>query len=346
MQRTSFADVCSVVTFAMVVGVVPRAAAQAAEPASYVTATPKVAASDAPPTVNGSELQEDRTLAGHMFVPLVSVVSPFLTTSLASSTTAGIGWFTLPAEQARFVEPDGAFAMFLQTFIGRVSATRWLGFELKLGGAVLGGKDVTGSLVVGINQAVGGTGRVLFCFVRGDAFQVSGSVDGGLDRIEALVPRRILDSLTVVDGRPSFTRDIVTSGWQGRGGGSLMGAVALAPWAGLQLSASGRARHIDVDDSVEGDAVTQGRVEGAIGVAFDLGPIAVVAAGGAVHDFTGDADSIDVVAVQPLSPTSGLVEGGLHLQYPEPLDVGMTFLGAFGDGDTRAGANLQLGYYW
>lgn len=341
-RKANIAVLCLVV--ASLATTTRRAAADEVEAVSPTTTKSKKAPSE--PANDEESLQEERRLNGHLFVPFTIVLWPFVDTSIASTTNAGFGWFSVPEEDVRLVDPDGKVAVAIQTFILRLAFTRWLGFEARVGAGLLVGNDRTANLLVGANAGVDADGRLMFRFSRTDWLQLSGSLDGGVVGTQRIVPRRLIDSAQIVDGVPTFNTNIKSKGWRAYGGTSLTAAIGVASWFGLQMSAAGAVKRVDPDTSVDGDEEVEGSAEGTLGLSFDTGPIMILAGAGVTHDFRGEDDPDEISAKTAFAATRGIGEVGLHLQVPEALDVGLTLLGSYGENDRRLSANFRLGYFW
>lgn len=291
------------------------------------------------------ELGEERELNGHLFVPFTLTLWSFVDTSVASTTSAGMGSLTLPEEDVRFVDNEASVAAAVQTFILRVAATRWLGFEARVGGGLLAGNDRTGAVFVGANLTTAADGRVMFRFLRTPWLQLSGSIDGGGARADTILPRRLLDSVTIVDGVLSYDPTIKSTGWRAYGGGSLTAAIGVTSWLGVQMSAEGKVRRVDPDDRVDGDEETEGAADAGLGLTFDTGPVVLLAGAGVTHDFRDDEEG-EITAASAVAKTRGLAEVGMHLQVPEALDIGLTLLGSYAEDDQRLFASFRIGYFW
>jgi hypothetical protein len=111
----------------------------------------------ADPGGEGSDEKWRRELAGHVFVPSLTVADPFLSTDFTVDTGLGYSWINGPGFDVRGdVIGSGSYtaeAMALALAF-QASVTRWLALRVGAGGGLNGGNDARSALVVGMLQPI------------------------------------------------------------------------------------------------------------------------------------------------------------------------------------------------
>lgn len=121
-----------------------------------------------------------RVLGGHAFIESESLESPFITTSIATLTGAGLASADLDVDLDNDGAPDAlalSLGVFRQGFLLGIAPTEWLELRAAMAGLVFSGSNVDTALILGVTAAydyvVGAQVRLL----QTSALQVSASLD-------------------------------------------------------------------------------------------------------------------------------------------------------------------------
>jgi hypothetical protein len=301
-----------------------------------------------PPTVVHVDRQEARTLAGHRFVPLRTVVSPFIAWRVATNTDASLSDIEVEVEDPRgpnrppLGRLDGKLAVVTESFQLSTRIFPWLGLRGQLLAGVASGVDRDGAIEIGANGtygfSLGGSLRLLHSRRAMLTFDFEASVMN----IQGLKPRLLLDSIPA-EGEPVVTPEVklTFAGRSIRSAPSLALGLALTRWLGVQASGTYARRRINTSivDAVES------LVEGGLGVSFTPGPVTLLFGGRVTRELRSDQDS-PIAALEPQDRRRGEIEGGLYYSGRPALDLGLVVTRVVGPTDQRLRGGLTLAYYW
>jgi hypothetical protein len=276
-----------------------------------------------------------RVLARHRYVPSSLVVWGFVEDRFAATSSFGIADYQLEVGKhlGLMREPrKSRFIAIAQTFGGGLALTPWLGLSARATASGIISRDGVAALVVGAQAAFGAEAGVSLRLLRAGPLQVTARGDVGWNQNRSTVPARLPDS-------PYVEGDITTLR------PSLVVAVPLAPWLGLQASGSFEWRRFDV---AERDRVRTIRGALAASVALAPIPLTLLLGGEASHDYGRDSDTVTSRVLLGSETTQVRTEAGLFYQGRHDLDLGAVF--AFeldaDDTDRRILGHLRMGYYF
>lgn len=290
--------------------------------------------------------EENRSVGGHSFAPFRTVAFPFVATRFGSATSVGVAEFK-ESPRALDFEFEGNFATLREEVLFGVALRRWLGLELSLEGAVFGGTDRDGALIIGANGALSGSAAVVVRLVKTKRFVLSIRGRGRATRFEGISPVRVFDAFRAEEGLSLSNLSASFDGQAYAGSGEVAAAIGLSPAFGLQASARAGGRSIDVSTIQEEE---EGFVEGALGVSVDLsraGPGLRLAAGGRVgRDFGDDESDLQLAAVLPSERWRFEPEVGIYYSGRPDFELGLGLTGLLTENDKRAEASIRMDYFW
>lgn len=276
---------------------------------------------------------QDRTLAGHRYVPVMFVDWAFIQTEISNTTAIGFTEFKVsPGPFSVILAPrEGKFIEIAEAFTFDLAILPWLGLRLQGSGGGMIPHNAVAGVIVGAQLTHGGQVGLAARLLRVERFQLTARFDAGWQWTEDLIPER-LPSSPRVSGDIGLLRP------------ALAAAFTLAPRLGFQMSGSVAFRRFDVQTV---DEITT--LAGAAALTLVLEPVPLVLAVGASvsHDYGRHVRTVLAEELIGSPGTRWNGEGGLVYRGRPDLDVGLTASFEIGRTDSRTVlANLRLAYYF